>query len=94
MYFCHSLSNFRPWAFIRILETICLARWHPFCQNGCHLAKYIVSNILMKAHGRKFDKELFSLWLGLQRDCDGYYKENDHCYVRKRLNLEYMLGLI
>ena len=22
MYFCHSLSNFRPWAFIRILETI------------------------------------------------------------------------
>ena len=27
------------------------------CQNGCHLAKYIVSNILMKAHGQKFDKE-------------------------------------
>ena len=22
MYFCHALSNFRPWAFIRILETI------------------------------------------------------------------------
>ena len=30
MYFCHSLSNFRPWAFIRILETIYSARWHPF----------------------------------------------------------------
>ena len=29
----------------------------PYCQNGCHLADYIVSNILMKAHGRKFDKE-------------------------------------
>ena len=29
----------------------------PYCQNGCHLAKYIVSNIMMKAHGRKFDKE-------------------------------------
>ena len=29
----------------------------PYCQNGCHLAEYIVSNILMKAHCRKFDKE-------------------------------------
>ena len=29
----------------------------PYCQNGYHLADYIVSNILMKAHGRKFDKE-------------------------------------
>ena len=28
-----------------------------YCKNGCHLADYIVSNILMKAHGRKFDKE-------------------------------------
>ena len=43
----------------------------PYCQNGCHLAKYIVSNILMKAHGRKFDRvtkihRLYSLLFPLE----------------------------
>ena len=34
----------------------------PYCQNGCHLAKYIVSNILMKAHGRNLIKSEKSIY--------------------------------
>ena len=44
----HSFSNFRPWAFFRILE---------MDYHGCYLAVKIVSNILKKAQGRKFEKE-------------------------------------
>ena len=44
------------------MMTIMVSRvWYMFMHHGCYLAVKIVSNILKKAQGRKFEKEWIQL---------------------------------